>query len=99
MRARRSMILFTAAVLAAFTTPLTTPLCGTVVDSHGMPIEGASIWLLERPSTGNARIVTKGQSGEQGRFALERPIDLADEYRVDGTSWESTELFPIPANN
>jgi len=50
------------------------------------------VWLLERPSSGNAHVVAEGRSDDQGRFSLDRPIDLADEYRVDRAASASNEL-------
>ncbi len=86
------MILFTVAVLAAFATPLTTPLRGTVADPEGKPVEGAMVWLVERASSGDVRVVALGRSDDQGRFSLDRPSDLADEYRVDRAAAASSDL-------
>ncbi len=90
--ARRSMILFTVAVLAACASPLTTPLRGTVVDPEGKPVAGATVWLVEGASAFEAHVVAEGRSDERGGFSLEQPIDLADEYRIDRAASASSDL-------
>ncbi len=87
------MILFTVAILAAFTIPLTTPLRGTIVDPEGKPVSGALVWLVERASSGDVHVVAESRSDDQGRFSVDRPIDLADEYRVDRAAWVSSDLL------
>jgi len=93
------MILLTAAVLAAFTATPTTPLRGTVVDADSRPVEGASIWLLEQLSSGDAHVVAEGRSDEQGGFSLDRPSDLGDEYRIDQSAGKTIDLSLALARN
>lgn len=93
------MILSLAAVLVAWATPLSTPLRGTVVDAEGEPVNGAAVWLLERPTDGLAEVVAEGRSDEQGRFALDCPTDLADEHRERRAGSRSDEISLAVANN
>jgi hypothetical protein len=93
------MILFTAAVLAVFTTPPSSSLRGSVVDAEGKPVKGATVWVLERPSFGSVQVVAEGLSDEQGRFALDCPTDLADEYRIHRAESGSESLSPLVSDN
>ena len=70
------MILFAAVVLAAFATPLTTPLRGTVVDREGRPVAGATVWLLERTSIRRCSCRGRGPFGSTraGSHLTGRPI-------------------------
>jgi hypothetical protein len=86
------MILFTAAVLAALANASTTPLRGTVIDAERKPVEGAMIWLVEQPNFGDVHVIADGRSDDRGQFTLHRPIDLADDYRIDRAPRTSSDL-------
>ncbi len=57
----------------------TTPLTGLVVDAEGKPVAGVDLVLVGLPSQ-ETPTLARGQSGEEGRFTLERPTDLAGEH-------------------
>ncbi|WP_406698712.1 carboxypeptidase-like regulatory domain-containing protein [Singulisphaera sp. Ch08] len=56
-----------------------TPMTGTVVDPEGKPVVGADLILVGLPSY-DPPVVARGQSGEGGRFTLDRPTALAGDH-------------------
>ncbi|WP_435016306.1 MSCRAMM family protein [Tundrisphaera sp. TA3] len=54
----------------------TAPLVGAVVDDAGAPVVGAEL-ILTGSKIGAAPVVARVQSGEGGRFRLDRPADLS----------------------
>lgn len=57
----------------------TTPLTGLVVDAEGKPVAGVDLVLVGLPSQ-ETPTLARGQSGEEGRFTLERPTGLAGDH-------------------
>ena len=57
----------------------TVPLTGTVVGPAGEPVVGAELVLVGLPSY-DPPVVARGQSGEGGRFSLDRPAALAGDH-------------------
>lgn len=55
------------------------PLTGTVVGPAGEPVVGAELVLVGLPSY-DPPVVARGQSGEGGRFSLDRPAALAGDH-------------------
>lgn len=76
-------------LLAVLADVPTTPLVGQVVDSTGAPVAGADLVLTGLPEPGGEQpVAARGRTGDDGRFALERPADLAGEGR-----WRPPQLW------
>ena len=55
------------------------PLTGTVVGPGGEPVVGAELILVGLPSY-DPPVISRGKSGEGGRFSLDRPAELAGDH-------------------
>jgi hypothetical protein len=57
----------------------TVPLTGTVVGPGGKPVVGADLILVGLPSY-DPPVISRGKSGEGGRFSLDHPANLAGDH-------------------
>ncbi len=64
------MILMSLVAVALAQEPAT-PLAGAVVDGDGTPVAGAEL-VLTSPTPGQSPVAARGESGEDGRFRLDR---------------------------
>lgn len=66
---------------------MTVPLAGTVEDSAGRPVAGATVWLGDTVATNKGpEVLAKAETDAQGRFRLERAADLTGR----GVYWSPT---------
>ncbi len=66
---------------------MTVPLNGTVVDSAGRPVAGATVWLGDTIATRpGPEVLATARTDDRGRFRLERADDLAGR----GVMWSPT---------
>ena len=61
---------------------MTVPLTGTVEDSAGRPVAGATVWLGDTGATRKGpQVLASGETDARGHFRLERADDLAAQAR------------------
>ena len=66
---------------------MTVPLNGTVVDSDGRPVAGATVWLGDTIATREVpEVLATAQTDDRGRFRLDRADDLVGR----GGMWSPT---------